>query len=145
MAQVEKVVVDASVVVKWFTFEEYSEQALEIRRLYERGSIDLLAPSLLPYEVGNALKYNPGFGSEEVSRALHDLEEMQITLYLLEGELRRLSSELAFAHALSFYDSAYVALAANTHSTYYTADEEVVSRVAKPFVRRIEAVTRSPV
>ncbi|MEM2922285.1 MAG: hypothetical protein QXF26_08235 [Candidatus Bathyarchaeia archaeon] len=44
MAQVEKIVLDASVVVKWFTKEEYSMQALAVKAKYESGEVDIVAP-----------------------------------------------------------------------------------------------------
>ncbi|MBU2559444.1 type II toxin-antitoxin system VapC family toxin, partial [archaeon] len=57
-----KIVVDASVVAKWFLEEVHSEMAEAIRKDYADGLLDLAAPSLLPYEVLNALRYNPDFG-----------------------------------------------------------------------------------
>ncbi|MEM4186383.1 MAG: type II toxin-antitoxin system VapC family toxin [Candidatus Caldarchaeum sp.] len=74
MAQAEKIVLDASVVVKWFTKEKYSMQALAVKTKYEAGEVDIVAPQLLIYEVVNALRYNPAFGSDELRRAVHDLE-----------------------------------------------------------------------
>ena len=39
-----KVVIDASIVVKWFLEEEYSDKALKLRNDYVRGIISLAAP-----------------------------------------------------------------------------------------------------
>ena len=57
-----EVVVDASVVVKWFIEEEFSREARLLRDAYADGLVDIVTPSLLPYEVLNALKYSGAFG-----------------------------------------------------------------------------------
>jgi len=50
-----KIVLDASVVAKWFIEEENTEKAIEItiRDKFVRGEIEVLAPSLLIYEIRN--------------------------------------------------------------------------------------------
>ncbi|MCP8316550.1 MAG: type II toxin-antitoxin system VapC family toxin [archaeon] len=60
----EIVVVDASVVAKWFVEEEYSINALQLRDDYVNRSIDIAAPELLLFEVINSLRYNPEFGEK---------------------------------------------------------------------------------
>ena len=42
------VVVDASVITKWFVEEEYSAEALKMREDYVNRLIDIAAPELLP-------------------------------------------------------------------------------------------------
>ncbi len=73
-------VVDASVVVKWFVLEEYSDEAGLLKRAYVEGLVDLASPSLLLYEVLNALKYSAAFGEDELKRIARVLEDYQFTL-----------------------------------------------------------------
>jgi len=47
------VVVDSSVVIKWFVVEPYSDEARKILDGYKAGDINLLAPDLIISEVGN--------------------------------------------------------------------------------------------
>ncbi|MDJ0272650.1 MAG: type II toxin-antitoxin system VapC family toxin [Candidatus Caldarchaeum sp.] len=58
MARAETIVIDASVAVKWFNKEEYSDDADRLKDAHVRGRIRLAAPELLLYEVLNALRYN---------------------------------------------------------------------------------------
>ncbi len=51
------IVLDASVVVKCFSEEEYTKEALEIRERVRRGEENAIVPDLLLYELSNALKY----------------------------------------------------------------------------------------
>ena len=52
----EKAVVDASVVVKWFVSEDNTPESLSLRDAFVGNQIDLFAPSLMPFEVVNALR-----------------------------------------------------------------------------------------
>ena len=44
---VARYVVDASVIVKWFIDEEYSDKALLLERNYVEGSVDIVVPELV--------------------------------------------------------------------------------------------------
>lgn len=69
-----KVVVDASIVVKWFLEEEFSDRALRLRDDYINRVIVIIVPSLLEYEVLNALRYSGVYDInelEEIGKALN--------------------------------------------------------------------------
>jgi len=53
----ERIVIDASVVVKWFVDEEGSEGALAIRKKYAEGEAEIIAPELILFEALNALRH----------------------------------------------------------------------------------------
>ncbi len=131
-----KVVVDASVVVKWFVEEEHPREARLLRDAYASGVIDLACPSLLPYEVLNALKYSGAFGEEELKEVAETLDDFQLTLYDLSGELAKKSVELAMRKGITIYDASYAALAELLEVDAYTADEELL-RKAKGRMRHI--------
>lgn len=77
-------VVDASVVVKWFVEEEYSRESKLLRDAYAAGLVDLSAPTILPYEVVNALKYSGAFNEEELKEVAKILTDLQIDLHGFE-------------------------------------------------------------
>ena len=124
----KEIVIDASVVVKWFVKEKYSHEAKLLRDAYANGLIDVSAPSLLPYEVLNALKYSGAFGEEELKEIAITLEDFQITLFNLQGELAVKSIELAMRRGLTIYDSSYVALAQILNTELYTSDEKLIRK-----------------
>ena len=133
-------ILDASVAVKWFTMEPLRDKALIIRDKYVNGELDLEAPSLLYYEVANALRYNPRFGIEEVRSAVRALEDLAITIYDFKGELASRAVELAYRFGITVYAAAYVALAAIRNATLYTADKEVVVKVSSENVKHLSEV-----
>ena len=124
----EKVVVDASVVAKWFLDEVYSDKSLQLRDEYISGRIRLLTPSLMPFEVLNVLRYSRVYAKEELIGAVRSLELYGIDLWELRNEYGSRVAEVAIELDLSVYDASYVALAEIAKASLVTADEEIVSK-----------------
>ena len=131
-----KVVVDASVAVKWFVEEKYTREALMLRDSYREGLVDLIAPSILPHEVLNALKYSGAFGEDDLKEIAGILESLQITLYNLEGEYAIKTIEIAMRKGLTIYDASYIALAIVEGATLYTANEKMLKKTTALGVAR---------
>ena len=125
----KKVVVDASVVVKWFVEEEYSKEALILRDSFVDGVTDLIAPSLLCFEVINALKHSGAFGEDELKEVLRALDDYQITFFDLDEGYGEKAIEIAMRKGIAIHDAAYVALALAEDATLYTADEKLLGKV----------------
>ena len=123
-----KIVVDASVVVKWFIEEKYSKEALMIRDSFIEGLVDIVVPSLLYFEVLNALKYSGAFGEDELKKVARILEDYQFTLYELEGAYAEKAVEIAMRKGITIYDASYVALALIEGVDLYTADEKLLTK-----------------
>lgn len=124
----KRIVVDASIAVKWFIEEDWSREARLIARSYADGLIDLIAPCLMPYEVLNALKYSGEFGELELKEVAEILEDYQITYYGLAGAVALKAVELSMRLGLTIYDASYIALAQNLEAILYTADERLLRK-----------------
>jgi predicted nucleic acid-binding protein len=124
----EVIVVDASVIVKWFVNEEYTEKSLALRQSYLDKKIDIVCPQLLPFEVLNALRYNPEFGEEQVKVASEALRKYQLWLYPVLGELAGICVKNSFSFGISLYDSSYISLAEYLDAKLYTADRRVLDK-----------------
>jgi predicted nucleic acid-binding protein len=122
----EKVVVDASVVAKWFLEEVHSEKAMDIRLDYINGLVDLVAPDLLPYEVLNALRYDPDFGKADLEKVATAIEDYQLLLVPLKTG----AVDMAYEYGISIYDASYLALAKEMGVELYTADEKLLDKVS---------------
>ncbi len=125
MERSEKIVVDASVVAKWFLEEPHSEKAMALRLDYVNGLIDFVAPTLLPYEVLNALRYSPDFGKADLEKIATSIKGYQLHLVLLKIG----SVAMAYEYGISIYDASYVALAEEMGVELYTADERLLKRL----------------
>jgi len=127
----EKVVADASVIVKWFIEESYSEKALVLRDMHVNGEIQLIAPSILPFEVLNALKYSNLFNEEELQEVANAISKYGFEYYNLRGELAEKTVELALENEITIYDASYIALAVLKKTKFYTADEKLIKKTKK--------------
>ncbi|MEZ0318448.1 MAG: type II toxin-antitoxin system VapC family toxin [Pyrobaculum sp.] len=122
------VVVDASVAVKWFLKEEYSDISLELLKGHVGGSLTLAAPALLHYEVLNALRYSRIFDAERLARIAKILDDLQLALYSLAGELAVLTARTAYELDVTIYDASYIALSRRLGAHLITADEEITTK-----------------
>jgi len=122
-----RVVVDASVALKWFVPEVHSVVA---RRLLREGA-ELLAPDLIWAEVGNALwrKWRGGeLAAEAVQGILADFRRMP--LHIRSGEsLYDAAWPVARILGRTFYDSLYLALALDADCPLVTADLRFLNAV----------------
>jgi predicted nucleic acid-binding protein len=122
------IVLDASVVVKWFSEEEFTEKALELRERVRTGEERLVVPDLL-YELANALKYNPHFDVHDIHNALRSIFNMGLDIVTPSPEILEAAITLAFEHQITVYDAFYVALAKEIGLTVVTADKKLFDRV----------------
>jgi predicted nucleic acid-binding protein len=116
----KKIVVDASIAVKWFIPEIHSEHAV---RLLDK-SIKFLAPSLIYAEVGNILWKKlrlKELTQESAQGILNDFKRMPLEIndnqVLLET-----AWHIATTYQRTFYDSLYLALAYTENCLFVTAD-----------------------
>jgi predicted nucleic acid-binding protein len=134
-------VLDASVVIKWFSEEEYTDRAVKLRDDFFKGDTELVVPDLLLYEVSNALRYNPNFGETDVSEAVGSLFDIGINIIVPSREVINLAINLAFDHKITIYDAFYVALAKEIDFLLITADKKLYQKIKDmSFVKYIDAV-----
>jgi predicted nucleic acid-binding protein len=116
---VNRIVLDASVAVKWVLREEHAATA---RRIL--STRDLLAPHLLWAEVGNTLwkRHRRQESSvEEVRRMLAEIQWLPITTFA-HWPLLPAALDLAISLHQTVYDCLYLALAEARNSVMVTAD-----------------------
>lgn len=129
-----EVVLDASVVLKWFAAEERgSSEARELRDDYEAGRLFVVAPSLLFLELlniaGRRWSWNDD-ALQELATALDDL-----AFDIGEPDLPSVASWIV--RGLTAYDAAYVALAEQRRLPLVTDDEKILELardISRPLV-----------
>lgn len=123
-------VIDASVVLRgFFPDEEGQAEAQALIRAYTQEEVELLAPTLLSYEVTNAIL-------QAVRRDRIDLEKGQEILTAFQGLGIPMAEvpwhrvlELARIYDRSAYDGAHLALAEETGSKLITGDRRLHNAV----------------
>ncbi len=128
MAKKDEFVVDASVVAKWFLVEPDSKDAVRLRDDFATGRVKLTVPTLLFYEVVNALRFSGKFDEADLRLAARSLSKYQFGMWRPRGKLLELSAELSLREGLTVYDACYVALAKRIESKVITEDRELLSK-----------------
>ncbi|HYY90353.1 MAG TPA: type II toxin-antitoxin system VapC family toxin [Candidatus Dormibacteraeota bacterium] len=124
-------VVDVSVGVKWFVKEPLRRKALEVRKDYAEGRTELTAPSLLMYEVGNALRFHPVASPALLVEALATIDDMQMVESNFSDSDVEASSRIAFEEQSTFYDATYLALAEKHNCLLLTDDRVLYKKTRK--------------
>jgi len=131
------VVLDTSVVIKWFRQGEVlADQALALREAYLDGQIAITVPLLLAYELANVLRYKEDLTTSQGQGAVQSLFDMRLEWVLPSSATMRRAVEIARGHETTVYDATFAALAETLEAAFITADEQLVRRLATfPFVR----------
>ena len=120
----ERYSLDSSVVVKWFSEEEGTEKALELRDAFVKGEVELIVTPLLFCEVANALRYKPDFDAEKLKDAIDALADLRMEVEAIDRDLLKRSAEMAFDAGVTVYDAVPVAVAERRGALCVTADEK---------------------
>ncbi len=119
-------VVDASVVVKWFLEEAGSDRAGALRDDFAAEDVTLHAPEILPFEVMSALCGSGAYSEEKTLQAQLALEQAGFRIHRFSDELARRAVHLVYERRLTIYDAAYLALARVLPARLVTADDALV-------------------
>jgi predicted nucleic acid-binding protein len=123
-----RLVVDASVAVKWFVPEIHSEAALRILK----GERDLLVPDLVWGEVGNILwkkRQRSEVTDEDARFVLQQLGRFKLAVHSSQ-ELAETAWALATRLNRTYYDSLYLALSESQSCPLVTADRRLFNAVS---------------
>lgn len=119
-----ELVLDASVVLKWFAGEAETglPQARTVRGQYEAGGLLVVVPSLMFLEVVNIAGRRWLWDEAQLLELAGALDDLGFDI--AEPELRSVAAWTA--RGLSAYDSAYVALAEERGLQLLTDDQKVL-------------------
>lgn len=121
------VVLDASIVLKWFspgsTGERHVGQARRLRDRYQAGEITVCVPSLLFLEILNIAGRRWAWSEDSLLELASLLEDLRFDTD--EPPLESIAEWTA--RGLSAYDAAYVALAKQRGVHIITDDERIIA------------------
>ena len=128
-SKVEYLVLDSSIIIKWFCDEEGTEKALKIRKRYKEKEVVIVVPDLILYEISNALRYNKEVSREEVMECVQSIFSLGINIIVPTKEVLENAISLAFKYNISLYDAYFVALADILQFTFVTADKKLFNKL----------------
>ena len=134
-----RLVVDASVAVKWFAPEIHSAAAAAVLD----GPYDLCVPDLLYPEAGNVFwkKVKRGeMTAAEAAEAVDALLRLPVEVFPV-GPLVPAALQLGLSTGSTVYDSVYVCLAASMRAPFVTADRRLANVQARgPLARWVRFI-----
>jgi predicted nucleic acid-binding protein len=128
-----ELVIDASVLVKWFKSlnEQHVDAALKLYDQFSRGELLVVAPPLVFLELLNAASRQWGWSAERLEQFATDLN--QVGLDIVRPSLHGIAHWCS--RGLTAYDATYVALAEERRTMLVTEDAQVIGvagRIARP-------------
>jgi predicted nucleic acid-binding protein len=120
-----KFVVDASVVLKWFSQgrEGHPDKAHQLREDFRCRKIDLFSPELLVHEVTNVLRFKKSLADVLVLKAIGSVYAMDL-LVPVNQKIMENALKLAREHSITVYDSTYLSFARYCGCYLITADKK---------------------
>lgn len=121
----KRIVVDASVMVKWIRKEkeELLEQADLLLKHLQEGKVELYAPELAKYEVGNVLVKRK-LAIHEAQNSLATYYNIPITYLSETKKLADKTYKTAANLEVTYYDASYIALAEELEGELVTENEK---------------------
>jgi predicted nucleic acid-binding protein len=134
---VTRLVIDASVAIKWVCEEEGSDLAIALL------AHDLLAPDLWVSECANILWKKSARAESDLETALRAAAALQNVPIALEpmGRLLLTATEMAVNLGHPAYDCFYLALAALDGHPFATADMKLIRKLRAANFREAEVLT----
>jgi predicted nucleic acid-binding protein len=138
-----KIVVDSSVLIKWFKSrnEDMLAEAQALLGEVERQPLEVHVPALLLYEVGNILLLKTRLAPSALDDAIARLESLPFSVAPPATPLLRRASRLGRELDLTFYDASFLALAMELDCPLITADRRLFERTRTyPRVRHLSRI-----
>lgn len=117
---------DASVALRFLLVEEWSDRAARVLEDFLAGAVDLKAPKLILYEVGNGLWRATRRGFLTVSEAVEKLRyfaKLKINSIELDEGAKEEVLRWSVKKGATFYDGIYVMASKLIGATLLTADD----------------------
>ena len=123
-------VIDASVVLKWFSqaCESDLDKAFQLRKDFRERNIDLYAPELLIYEIANVLRYKRILSEDIIYKAISSIYDMDILMPVNAGIMTQ-AVTIARQYHITVYDSSYLSFAQSVGCHLITADKKLYQKI----------------
>lgn len=115
-------IIDSSVIVKWLhqEDEQHIDQADAIMEEARRNQVELFAPELAKYEVGNALLVKKKLSSQQAKTPLASLYSLPIQFIDEIEDIANETYKIAHKAKITYYDASFLSLAKQYGATLVT-------------------------
>ncbi|TET15919.1 MAG: PIN domain-containing protein [Actinobacteria bacterium] len=123
-----KIVLDASIGVKWFRYENESNTDLANKLLQQQfqNEIEIIVPDLFFFEIINTLLSKKYLNVDDIYSASESLHLMNMKVIFSNKKIIDTSINIADRTKLTFYDSLYISVAISEQALLLTEDKEIL-------------------
>lgn len=125
-------ILDASVIIKWFVQEEDSDKALIFLNSFKNNKIEIIAPTLLFYELGNIL-ISKKISVDMVGEIMTTLQNLSFEIQDIGLQSFRKIYQNSIEYSITFYDAVYITLMQKEDCNFITADQKLFGKIHKAF------------
>ena len=118
----KKIVLDTSVVVKWFSGEKGRDKALDFLSQLQEGKIQIYLPELTKYELANALLKGKRLTAKQAEKFLSVFYSLPIEFISEDIESAADSVRIASSLKITYDDACFISLAKRLKAVLATAN-----------------------
>ena len=130
-----KIVLDASVVLKLFLEEEYTDLVELLLEKFQENNFKIYVPQIFFFEIVNVLKTKSATSSKDVVKVINNIFKLNFISQKADQKLLLKANYYAQKYNLSIYDASYVALAKILGVNLITTDNKLVKKINLKFVK----------
>lgn len=137
MKDTKLIIIDSSVVFKWFVQEDIvsTEKSRQLFGEFRKGTIKVLFPDLIFYELSNILAYKKVLSDSDIQEIFKSFCSLPINIYTPTIEFISKTLDFARKYQVTLYDASYAVLAREKKGVFITADRMFVNKVRESFVK----------
>ncbi|OGK10205.1 hypothetical protein A2767_02020 [Candidatus Roizmanbacteria bacterium RIFCSPHIGHO2_01_FULL_35_10] len=130
-------ILDSSVIIKWFKFKDESKvkEAKYFLTEFRNKKLRIIISQLTYFELLNISAFDSNIPVNEWQNIIQVLFDIDFTLLSLTYNLAQDTYSIAKKFKISAYDASYIALAKTHKVDFITADQKLVTKVDLPFVK----------
>ena len=123
-----KIVLDASIGVKWFRYENESNTDLANKLLQQQfqNEIEIIVPDLFFFEIINTLLSKKYLNVDDIYSASESLHLMNMKVIFPNKKIIDTSINIVDRTKLTLYDSLYISVAISEQALLLTEDKEIL-------------------
>jgi len=108
--------------MKWLNQkdEDYIDKADKILEDTRNGNVELLAPELAKYEIGNVLLKTKQLTHSQAQIPLGTVNSLPVTFVAESEDMAQETFTQAYSYGMTYYDAAFVSLAKKFNATLVT-------------------------
>lgn len=120
----EKVILDTSVILKWYVQETQSEKANLLLEKYKQGSLSIFIPDIVSLELANALYFGARYKGKILEEILTSFYKLDLFVIPLSESVIWGTSKVMEKLSIAIYDALFIYLAEQKQIPLITADKK---------------------